>query len=484
MSGTLDRRIGILVTVIILASFLSTPNRTNSSDASTSRSGKQFSLTNPEEGPHCSSSLCRPVAEPIPGCSATEGCGPLAYHGGPVMHNPRNYLVFWLPPGLHYDRTNSSQSDERFELIVTNYFKDICLPNTLYEILQQYNNSGTCSFGGSIVEKSPYPLGTSRTKPIPDETIQTQIARTMFNQSWTSNSGNNEFFVFLASQIKSEFIQRLIVCGYHDFFGGTQLTIFSVITSDVPGCSSNGPNGGPVDSAISIASHEQFESVTDPLLTGWYQGNLNEIGDECSSVFRGGVATFAIGPDHFRVQSEWDNRLNGCSYGTPKMTPFTQAVNGCSGSVDISTQISPEGYPSLSLSLHTKQTSLAYSFSNSTGTPPFSSTLHLTIPAVTTGEVDYPLNITASFGGIQVVSSPLLLKAHSCNPQPTTRNPSTANNQSGFWEATKALTSLPYAGGIALGLTGLFIGAILSARRRRTRLHNPPTGLAFLHLRG
>jgi hypothetical protein len=73
-------------------------------------------------------------------------------------------------------------------------------------------------------------------------------------------------------------------------------------------------------------SHEQFESVTDPItdIPAWYQDNANqdltgyEIGDLCdvfvqSVLFDGGNVTLNHGHDYL-LQPEWSNLAGGCSW--------------------------------------------------------------------------------------------------------------------------------------------------------------------------
>lgn len=60
-----------------------------------------------------------------------------------------------------------------------------------------------------------------------------------------------------------------------------------------------------VDSVVNVASHEIYETVTDPLLNAWYDSKGAEIGDKCAWLTATTVATYS-------VQTEWDNSISGC----------------------------------------------------------------------------------------------------------------------------------------------------------------------------
>jgi hypothetical protein len=123
-------------------------------------------------------------------------------------------------------------------------------------------------------------------------------------------------------------------CGYH----AAQVNpfklgeVYGAVAYPIGGCAlkvTNFPNSSvEVDSTISTASHELFESVSDPLGQGWcgdggYMPFINvgpvqayfctgdEIGDKCRSAFgpkdpQGG--DIILNGDFYLVQEEWSNR--------------------------------------------------------------------------------------------------------------------------------------------------------------------------------
>src|SRR2546425_3077623 len=58
------------------------------------------------------------------GCGTSNGiCGNLTYHKGPVMHNPADFLIFWLPSGYSFDNPTidpgaTNPSDSAYEQLI------------------------------------------------------------------------------------------------------------------------------------------------------------------------------------------------------------------------------------------------------------------------------------------------------------------------------------------------------------------------------
>jgi PKD repeat protein len=74
------------------------------------------------------------------------------------------------------------------------------------------------------------------------------------------------------------------------------------------------PNGSiPLDSTLSMISHEHMETITDPEGNAWRDSLGNEIGDECAWNFgpqsgpSGARWNQTIGPDHYELQQEFSN---------------------------------------------------------------------------------------------------------------------------------------------------------------------------------
>lgn len=120
-------------------------------------------------------------------------------------------------------------------------------------------------------------------------------------------------------------------CAYHGYatdpVGGNFLYSAEPY-QNVFGCSvqPGTPNGQVADSTNNVLSHETFETITDPLITAWYNTADNglygeEIGDECSFLFFTATNVY-FGPNSVRlngksyaIQPEYSNVQHACSTG-------------------------------------------------------------------------------------------------------------------------------------------------------------------------
>jgi len=288
------------------------------------------------------------------GCSSTEKtpCGNLAYYGGPVMHSPADYLIFWLPSGYSFDNPSidpsaSNPSDASYEQLLIRYFDDVCTPNAFYPIIHQYSDRiggiGNCSLGGHWLDNSSYPGGRgSQSNPLTDSDIQNEVNRALATNSWGPNNGNSLFLVYTAYNVYScsssascSFSQ---FCAYHGyFFSGSGVVVYANMPDVATSCGvGTSPNNDPfADSEINTSSHEQFESFTDPTIGAWYYlDSSHEIGDECNFVFGSNGATLLVGADSYVIQDEWSNDLSGCTLfecGSTNLPTLAADVLGCNG---------------------------------------------------------------------------------------------------------------------------------------------------------
>ncbi|CAN2212615.1 hypothetical protein MCERE155_01021 [Candidatus Nanopelagicaceae bacterium] len=89
---------------------------------------------------------------------------------------------------------------------------------------------------------------------------------------------------------------------YQPFLGGTAGCAASYMANYTQGSSISG-----VDSVANVASHEIYETITDPLLNAWYDSAGAEIADKCSWYF--GSTKIGV----YSVQPEWSNAVTGCA---------------------------------------------------------------------------------------------------------------------------------------------------------------------------
>lgn len=120
-----------------------------------------------------------------------------------------------------------------------------------------------------------------------------------------------------------------IFCGYHssvDFMDIGHVLYTVEPFQNVGGCSvrPGTPNGQLADSTNNTLSHEQFETITDPDGTAWFNFTavvlqFAEIGDECSFFVVSGMSGFfdptvsTIGSHLYAVQPEYTNSEHACA---------------------------------------------------------------------------------------------------------------------------------------------------------------------------
>ncbi|MDP9074683.1 MAG: hypothetical protein M3N98_11005 [Actinomycetota bacterium] len=113
-------------------------------------------------------------------------------------------------------------------------------------------------------------------------------------------------------------------------------------------CGAGTVNGsrGNLDGVSIIAGHEVAESITSPLLTGWYDSSGLEIGDKCAWT---GLVDIATTMGTFAVQPLWSNAANGCVISSNRSPTtdlfFVKTLHPGSGRMEIHSAATP-GYRS------------------------------------------------------------------------------------------------------------------------------------------
>jgi hypothetical protein len=262
--------------------------------------------------------------------------------------------IFWTPPKLQ-DGTPSSFTDPNYIPLIKRYFGDVG-GSSLYQINSQYYeiSSGTKLYIRNavdqklqaIVDTSPYPTaGSDCQNTGPDCMAEFQIAAEAqkFNSDIAANRYDSEFFIFTlpnessclhssscfaASNAKSAI--DFNICAYHSFELGRVFADmpYGASPSGLPNSTgspqsctglSSFPNDPAADIEISQISHEQIETTTDPLQSGWTSAK-GEIGDLCaynygSRSLDGGLANQQWNGNFYVVQQEWSNQNGGCVKG-------------------------------------------------------------------------------------------------------------------------------------------------------------------------
>lgn len=261
------------------------------------------------------------------------GSSNLQYNGGPVMHSDANYAIYWEPGGYSTTAT--------FKNIVNGYFTNVAAAsgavNNVYSVATQYyDGSGHIAYsatsGGSFVDTDPYPslgcVSTTGGPCINDSQLQTEVAKVVAAKGWPTGLGA-EYFVYFppgvttCTSVASYECSGTIYCAYHSSMGsGSSTILYANMPYDgISGCDSGEHPNGDVgaDDELNVTSHENIETLTDPLGNAWYDSSGNEIGDKCNFTFGsplGGAAgaeyNQQISTGNYWLQMEWSNAASGC----------------------------------------------------------------------------------------------------------------------------------------------------------------------------
>jgi hypothetical protein len=326
----------------------------------------------------------------------------VSYHGGPVLQTSDPYLVFWDPNGAIPGALKDT---------MIRYFSDVAQASgngtTVFDVDRQYTDA--TGFAGQSQSFNPaaqvlddtdaYPTaGCPPRAPtvsacLTDDQVEQEIMNLIDNgRPMPSGIGPGApiYFVVLPESVNectgAGQCATNAFCGYHSYItGGPQPILYAVLPTvsfargqNPKACQSDGrsavqePNGSVADALLSTASHEDNETITDPLLNAWYQdGTQNEIGDMCASTgnFDPGVgdnpSAFLpllggdpgagtaydqdLAGDHYYLQSVWSNATANCEMRPSPATPiasFAAASSGLTATLDPEATASPDGFTS------------------------------------------------------------------------------------------------------------------------------------------
>jgi hypothetical protein len=263
----------------------------------------------------------------------------LRYGGGQVAHYSQAYLLFWLPQGASFLPSGGGQNaDAAFEQSVARYFADLN-GSDFYKLVTQYGDkrgriTPYVAVTGATIDTTPYPHSGTTGSPLRTSDIAAAVSRAIAAHGWKTDV-DHEVFVFTGYGVQSCDVLLcsfphgiagafgLHYCGYHSSLPGQGGGALYAYLPDVPECQTgasssggaNASNGGagaagsdPLGAVLSVLSHEQFESVTDPYGNGWLAFD-GEIGDKCETQ----MSDVALNGHAYHLQMEWSNRAHACA---------------------------------------------------------------------------------------------------------------------------------------------------------------------------
>lgn len=235
-----------------------------------------------------------------------QASGYMTYHGGPVAHSPRVYLLFWGsqwssdPNGvesyLYYYFNGLGQSGDGWSRITSQY--------------TDYTGLGP-SFGGAV-----FAGWAQDTSTAPTYSSQAQLAaEAVAGADYFGATGTDAQVVVLSpTGTHPDNFPNAGFCAYHsttnDPSGNFVAWTNMPYVLDAGGSCGANTVSGPLDGFSIVGGHEYAETITDTALNAWYDTSLSgEIGDKCAW-----TGLFLQGTPYgsFAQQTLWSNAAGGC----------------------------------------------------------------------------------------------------------------------------------------------------------------------------
>ena len=268
---------------------------------------------------------------------------PLAYHGGPVVHNGHVYAIFWEPPGYPFP------SD--YKAAVAKYFSGVAADSgkhtNVYSVSRQYGDSAgaagySVTFSGAYTDTTDLPSSDcsdpATSLCLSDPTLTGELSSFIAGHGLPRGLAN-QYFLFTPPGVGSCYNDGSgpqcafdVWCAYHSWLSsGSGTTLYAIhpfAAGDQSCDTGQSPNHSTADPTLNLVSHEHNEIITDPVGDGWYDDVGNENGDKCAwtwgALFGAVDAAYnqLIAGTPYLLQQEWSNNDGGCvtSYGT-NLTP-------------------------------------------------------------------------------------------------------------------------------------------------------------------
>lgn len=233
------------------------------------------------------------------GGSSTTG-GNLIDHGGKVLPVSNTVAIWWGNQSA-FPADAQSGIDAMFEGLQG---------STFLNVSSQYMRGATSSssFHTNYTDTSAPPNSSPRVSTIVGEACRVLTA------NGATPDANTLYLVYT-----SNFPHQLNYCAFHSFGYCHSTTIqiaYMPNLANVGGCNPlsvadlgcNSYSEGTMALA-NASSHEFSETITDPLISAWYDNGGSEIGDKCNFSF---ASCVNLSTGSFQLQQEWSNQVSGC----------------------------------------------------------------------------------------------------------------------------------------------------------------------------
>ncbi|MFL5781610.1 MAG: PKD domain-containing protein [Thermoleophilaceae bacterium] len=264
-----------------------------------------------------------------------ETVDPLAYHGGPVVHDGHVYAIFWEPPGYSFPPD--------YKTAVVNYFRRVAADSgkrtNVYSVNHEYPDAlgvpaYRVAFENSYTDTTILPssgcANPSTDVCLTDAQISSELAGFVLGHGLPRGLAR-QYFIFTPPGVGSCFDSGSDCayeqyCAYHSSIDAGGILLYAVHphVTGVGSCDvGESPTGTSADAVLNVVSHEHVEIVTDPLGNAWFDSNGEENGDKCAWRFGslsgspGGLYNQLIGGARYLLQLEWSNAAAGCVARVP-----------------------------------------------------------------------------------------------------------------------------------------------------------------------
>lgn len=277
--------------------------------------------------------------------AAPVGQGQLTYHGGPVMHSNNTFAIYWDPPA---PTALNGNYDGDWKTLIDRFLSDVGRDSgttgNVYAVTSQYTDGAgraayNSNFRGAYTDTQAYPGAGCSVGPacVTDAQVRSELGRFIAANSLPTGM-STIFFVLTPPGVTvctdssgTDCSSRGVptnFCSYHSFIGnqaapGPDTVLYAVqpwtagaaglggsfkfnpdplllatdcqdgsTLQEEPNQIAGGPDtdgdydAGLPDVIINEMSVEQIDTVTNPLLNGWYEDSTSaEQADECRNDF-------------------------------------------------------------------------------------------------------------------------------------------------------------------------------------------------------
>jgi hypothetical protein len=264
---------------------------------------------------------------------------PVLYRGGEMQRVMAVTAVYWVPGGFAFPEGFI----EQFDRFIQNAATTASGPETLFSVGRQYIDSEgsameAVSDAGPFFDATPYPpsgcpLTASTVICLTSAELEDQLSALIASDRLEAGL-THTYLLLLPAGVRvcgdasgascTESGAETGFCGYHSILLGRGFapTTYSVIPYHGAGCVTGlaTPHGEVLEATASTATHELFETATDPLPgTGYTDSAGYEVADKCSWDF-GQVNENEFG-------ELWNQSFNGAEYLLQRM--WSDFSSGC-----------------------------------------------------------------------------------------------------------------------------------------------------------